>query len=70
MKQLKSHVINSPFENQVVRILLERGANIDASTNLGVTPLQVLCPTTLVEDNKGTYSESLRRPPEEDAPRL
>ena len=69
MKQLKSHVINSPFENQVVRILLEGGANIDASTNLGITPLQVLCPTTLVED-KGTYSESLRRPPEEVAPRL
>ena len=69
MKQLKSHVINSPFKNQVVRILLEGGANIDASTNLGITPLQVLCPTTLVED-KGTYSGPLRRPPEEVAPHL
>ena len=69
MKRLWSQVINSPFENQVVRILLEGGANVDASTNLGITPLQVLCPTTLVED-KGTYSESQRRPLEEVAPRL
>ena len=69
MKQLKSQVINSPFENQVVRILLEGGANVDASTNLGITPLQVLCPTALVK-GKGTYSEYLRRPLEEVAPHL
>ena len=69
MKQLKSHVINSPFVTQVVRILLEGGANVDASTNLGITPLQVLCPTAPVKDG-GIYSESLRRPLEEVAPRL
>ena len=36
--------------------MLEGGANVDASTNLGITPLQVLCPTTL-DEVKGTYSE-------------
>ena len=53
----------------MVRILLEGGANVDASTNLGITPLQVLCPTALVKD-EGTYSESLRRPLEEVVPHL
>ena len=53
----------------MVRILLEGGANVDASTNLGITPLQVLCPKALVKD-EGTYSESLRKPLEEVVPHL